>query len=259
MFLARLEECGSLKKMIEAIKDTVTNANIDINEEGLSLQAMDSSRVSLVWLLIKSTGFSRFKFQKSFTFGINLVSLNKVLKCATSDDSITLSCDENIEKLDITFESLINDRISIFRINLIQINYERLEIPETNYMATISLTSTEYRRICTDMSFLGDTLNIEISKENLIFEIDGDIGKGRIVFQKSTASKNKEDVKNFSTVETISSSFALRYLTNFAKATPLCEIVLIKISKDLPIQVEFGVNEIGFLRYYLAPKLFEHN
>ena len=79
MFFAKLEESGNLKKIVEAVKDIVNDANIDINSEGMSLQAMDSSRVSLVWLMMKADGFSQFQIKKSFTFGINLISLNKVL------------------------------------------------------------------------------------------------------------------------------------------------------------------------------------
>jgi len=38
MFQARLNQGGLLKKIVEAIKDIVTTANLDFSPEGLSLQ-----------------------------------------------------------------------------------------------------------------------------------------------------------------------------------------------------------------------------
>lgn len=50
MFEAKLTEGHILKKIIEAIKDLVTDVNIDVSPSGLSLQAMDTSHVALVSL-----------------------------------------------------------------------------------------------------------------------------------------------------------------------------------------------------------------
>jgi len=43
--------------LIESIKDLVKNVNIDATSTGLSMQAMDSSHVALVYLQYKENGF----------------------------------------------------------------------------------------------------------------------------------------------------------------------------------------------------------
>ena len=48
MLEARLENAALLKKLLDAIKDAVTDANFDCSESGIALQAMDSAHVSLV-------------------------------------------------------------------------------------------------------------------------------------------------------------------------------------------------------------------
>ena len=50
MFEAKLTEGVILKKIVEAIKDLVSDVNIDVSPTGISLQAMDSSHVALVSL-----------------------------------------------------------------------------------------------------------------------------------------------------------------------------------------------------------------
>ena len=55
--------------------------------------------------------------------------------------------------------------------------------------------------------------------------------------------------------EPVSLTFALRYLNSFTKATPLSTSVTLSMSKDLPVTVEYTIAEMGYLRFYLAPKI----
>jgi proliferating cell nuclear antigen len=57
MFEAKLNEGHTLKKIVEAIKDLVTDVNLDVSPQGISLQAMDTSHVALVSLFLSMEGF----------------------------------------------------------------------------------------------------------------------------------------------------------------------------------------------------------
>lgn len=74
MFEARLLQGALLKKVIEAIKDLVTDANFDCTENDFSLQAMDSSHVSLVALKLEKDGFEHFRCDKPVSMGMRLSS-----------------------------------------------------------------------------------------------------------------------------------------------------------------------------------------
>ena len=50
-------------------------------------------------------------------------------------------------------------------------------------------------------------------------------------------------------------TFALRYLNFFTKATPLSSSVTLSMSKDVPLVVEYRIGDMGYIRYYLAPKI----
>jgi len=217
---------------------------------------MDSSHVSLVSLIIPSDDFDVFKCEKPITLGLNLNSFYKILKCSSNDDSIFISSSDVSDTLIIIFESINNDRISEFELKLIKIDSEPLGIPETEYSATIMITSSEYRRISSEMITLGDTMQIGISKEGIKFEVEGDIGKAT-VFLKQMEKENDEDVVKINISEPVKMGFALRYLNNFSKATPLCEKISLKLCKDFPLQLEFKVIKSGFIRFYLAPKYEE--
>jgi proliferating cell nuclear antigen len=66
-----------------------------------------------------------------------------------------------------------------------------------------------------------------------------------------------EDTTVIELKETVSLTFALRYLNFFTKATPLSSTVTLKMSKDVPLVVEYKIGDFGNLSYYLAPKIDE--
>eukprot|EP00850_Spirogloea_muscicola_P002259 SM000008S22348 [mRNA] locus=s8:1171212:1172700:- [translate_table: standard] len=80
MFEARLLQGSLLKKVLDAIKDLVTDANFDCSSSGFSLQAMDSSHVALVALLLRSDGFEHFRCDKNLSMGMNINNMAKMLK-----------------------------------------------------------------------------------------------------------------------------------------------------------------------------------
>ena len=105
MFQAKLSEGILLKKLIESIKDLVTDINLEITATGISLQAMDSSHVALVTLNLSSEGFEEYRCDKPMTLGVSITNLAKVLRCGGNGDSLTLSCEDDPSKLKVKFEN----------------------------------------------------------------------------------------------------------------------------------------------------------
>merc|ERR1712216_762270 len=254
MFEARLVQGSLLKKVLESIKDLVTDANFDCSNNGFALQAMDSSHVSLVALLLRSDGFEHYRCDRNMTMGMNLSNMSKMLKCAGNDDIITMKADDTGDVVTFMFESPDQDKISDFELKLMDIDSEHLGIPETEYAATVKMPSAEFARICRDLSSIGDTVGISVTKDGVKFSTTGDIGEANI-----TVRQNSEDDKDkMIAIELgapVSLTFALRYLNSFTKATPLCDQVIVRLSPNLPVVVQYAVTEVGYVSYFLAPKI----
>jgi proliferating cell nuclear antigen len=143
MFEARLAQGQLLKKIIEAIKELVAEANVDCAETGITMQvgegaratprkvpsavrqsgrpepgmrgrklrlcagaqAMDASHVSLCSLVLRNDGFENFRCDRNISLGLNLANLSKILKCAGNEDSITLKAEDEPDTLTLMFES----------------------------------------------------------------------------------------------------------------------------------------------------------
>ncbi|KAL4335513.1 hypothetical protein GQ457_07G035040 [Hibiscus cannabinus] len=234
-----------LKKVLESIKDLVNDANFDCSATGFSLQGMDSSHVSLVALLLRPEGFEHYRCDRNLSMGMNLGNMSRMLKCAGNDDVITLKADDGSDTVTFMFESATQDKISDFEMKLMDIDSEHLGIPDAEYQAIVRMPSAEFARICKDLATIGDTVVISVTKEGVKFSTAGDIGTANIPEEATIIEMNSP----------VSLTFALRFMNSFTKATPLSNTVTISLSSELPVVVEYMIAEIGYIRFYLAPKV----
>lgn len=138
-----------------------------------------------------------------------------------------------------------------------EIESEQLGIPDTPYKCTIKMPSTEYERIVRDLQVMGDTCTISCNKEGVRFSASGTIGSGNILIRANPTAEKTKDQVIIDMEEPVELNFALRYLNFFTKATKLSDHVILSLSPEVPIVVEFPIEDFGEVKYYLAPKIEE--
>lgn len=255
MFEARLVQGSLLKKVLESIKDLLNEATWDCNSTGMSLQAMDSSHVSLVSLQLRSDGFDTYRCDRNLAMGINLGSMSKILKCASNDDAVTVKAGDEADTVTFMFESPNGEKVSDYEMKLMDLDTEHLGIPETDYSCVVKLPAAEFQRICRDLSQIGESVVICCTKEGVKFSATGDLGTGNIKLAQTSNVDKEEEAVVIEMQEAVTLTFALRYLNFFTKATPLSPQVSLSMSPDVPLVVEYKIGDMGFIRYYLAPKI----
>ncbi|KAJ7380805.1 hypothetical protein OS493_007187 [Desmophyllum pertusum] len=257
MFEAKLPQGNVLKKVLEAIKDLVPNANWDCAEAGITVQAMDSSHVSLVSLALSSDGFEPYRCDRNATLGMDTGTLSKILKCASNDDSITVKAEDTGDTVSFVFESPNQERVCEYNMKLMDIDSEHLGIPDQEYDAVVTMPSSEFQRICRDLTQIGDSVKIHCNKEGVKFSASGDLGDGSVLLKQSASVDKEEEQIKIDLNEPVELTFALRYLNFFTKATPLSSTVTMSLKDDVPLVLDYKIGEIGNLKYYLAPKIDE--
>lgn len=65
-------------QVVEAIKELIEDANFDCNNSGFSLQAMDSSHVSLVALSLRADGFEHYRCDRNVSMGAHAAAVTCV-------------------------------------------------------------------------------------------------------------------------------------------------------------------------------------
>ena len=94
-----------LKKLVDAMKELVNEANFECSSTAFALQAMDTSHVSLVTMELRADGFEHYRCDRNMAMGMQLANLQKVLKCAGSEDVVTMKADDNGDTVSLMFES----------------------------------------------------------------------------------------------------------------------------------------------------------
>lgn len=260
MFEARLVQGLILKKAIEGIRELIAEGNWECSSSGISMQGMDGSHVALTVLSLKASLFDAYRCDRNVTLGLNHGTLSKILKCAANDDIITLKANDQPDDVNLVFQSKNEDKLSEFVVKLMEIDAETLGIPDTEYTATIKIPSSEFQRICRDLSQFGDTVVISVKKGAVEFSGSGEIGSAKIVLKENGTIDDDEKISvEMDKDQPCSLSFANRYLNFFAKAQSLSDIVTLQLCPDHPLVVSFDIGDSGYLRYYLAPKIEEED
>ncbi|OIR56377.1 MAG: proliferating cell nuclear antigen [Amphiamblys sp. WSBS2006] len=259
MFEAKVQNGNILRRAIDLAKDFVSEANLDCGDNGISLTAMDSRHVTLVEFSLDRKGFENYRCDRNVSLGVNLGNLSKILKCAEQNDSIQLSADENGDKVRIAFANPDQSRTSNYTLNLMQLDLDLMAIDSKTFDATITLSASEFKKVCTDLASLGESVAISVDAEELVFTTDGEIGSGSVCLKKNEPGE-KDQMPT--TIECqkgkkIKQAFSLNYLAKFAKGTPFSDAVFLGIKEGAPIMVAYEQKDVGYVRFFLTPKYDE--
>lgn len=84
-----------------------------------------------------------------------------------------------------------SDRIAEYDMKLMDIDAENLGIPDTEYDARVTMPSGEFTRIVRDLSLLGESVRIEVSKEGVRFASEGEAANGSVLLKQTEAAREK--------------------------------------------------------------------
>jgi proliferating cell nuclear antigen len=254
MFEARFVSATLLKRLLDAIKELVQDVNFLCTEEGIELQSMDASHVALINVTVLAEACSLYSCSEPTTLGINVGSFVKILKCAEPSDSVRLEHTEGSDSLNVHFESVSGARNASYSMRLMDIDGERMEIPEVAYDCSVTLPSAEFSRIIKDMATFGSSVSINVSEEACIITTKGDMGTATVTLKEEKTSKTPTLIE---CAKKTSLMFPLQYLVAFTKAQSLSEQVGIFLSDGIPIHISFDMGDKGSVGYHLAPKIME--
>lgn len=163
-----------------------------------------------------------------------------------------------------------------------EIELDKLTIPDSDYAATVKMPSGELQKIITSLTTLGDAVTVDVQQDGVQFNVAGPTS-GSIKISQTGSIDDDAASTTITRTEDISLSFAMRYLGYFTKATNLSASVSLSLSADVPLCVEYQIDDAGssvsssavkdettgkkktavksvrqsrgYIRYYLAPKI----
>uniref|UniRef100_A0A915PHM1 DNA sliding clamp PCNA n=1 Tax=Setaria digitata TaxID=48799 RepID=A0A915PHM1_9BILA len=256
MFEAKLGSASTLKRIVDAIKDLVTDAPFDCSETAMCLQAMDSSHVALVSLKMDVAMFESYRCDRTINLGLSLAGMARALKCANNEDTCLIRYEENDDSVLFLFEDTKRDKSQEVVVKMMDIDSEHLGIPEQDYSAVVCMPSAEFQKTCRDLAMFSDSLMITVTKAGIVFTGKGDTGSSTVTYAPSkSADDDDQQAVSVDVKEPVTVNFSIKYMNHFTKATGLSDRVRLSLCNSVPVVVEYGLSENGHLRFYLAPKI----
>ena len=175
MFKARLAQGNLLKKVLESLKDLLNEATWEYSDTGIQLQVMDNSHIPPASVNLRANGFNKFHCDRTLSVGMNLGSMSKTLRCTANNDIITVKAQDQADTITFMFVSPNQEKVSDYKMKLMNLDQVHLGIPETDYSAVIKMSSREFQRVVRDMSQFSESVMISCTKEGVKLSAAGDM------------------------------------------------------------------------------------
>ena len=215
---------------------------MEIDSDGLRVDAIDPSHVTFVHLDINEYEFDIFECERPMKICFTTDEFLKYLKRINKDSIMELTVDDNY----LTIKSEGNTN-KTFKLKLIDLEYDTPPLPEIEYPITIDMDTKLFKEIVKDIEGFSQKVKI-YNKGNFIrFEAFGDFSDVEIeyVYQNSIS-------------DTFSSVYDLEKISDMLKADKFATKTHLSWGQDMPLLVEMkSENENEVLSFLLAPRIEE--
>lgn len=239
-------QAAAFKSTFEVLKDILNDVNIYFRPNGMYIITLDTARTSLIDIYLPADNFEKYQCdQEEVIAGINISNTFKLLKIITNNDILKIEINSK-EHMNIEIMSESKKTNTKFQLKLLDINESRIEIPFVEMSTITTLPSSDFQRLCRDMSNIGTDIEIKRTGKNLILRCDGDFAN------QETCIECLEDSP------LITGLYSLKYLNIFTKATSMCASVqIIQEIGNRFLILKYNVANLGELKFYLATKVAE--
>jgi proliferating cell nuclear antigen len=247
-------QTGAFKTLIEAMKEILTDANIEFTDSAVKIITMDPTQTILVHLKLEKDSFEYYHCKHKIVIGVNMLNFFKLIRTLTNNDALTLYVDNvNTNILGIRIENGEKNSLTNYYLNLIEVDETIYQIPPAQFESIITMPSGEFNKICRDMINLSEIIEIKSVGSQLIFSCKGEFASQETIIGET--SNGLTFVKSGSEDNIIQGYYNLKHLVLFAKCTNLCNSIEMYMKNNFPIVIKFAVGSIGSLKLCLAPKV----
>lgn len=256
LFEIKTVQSGAFRTLIEALKEILTEANLEFDSQGIKVMAVDETHTVLVYLRLHADRFENYYCPVKHVLGVNMIYLFKLIKTMGNSDSLSLYLPaSNPNKLGIRMENAEKSTVTNYYLKLFDTDVEDISIPSLNFTSIIHMPSVDLQKICRDMNALGEKLDVEItsSGSDLIFKCVGDFAEQETIISENNSATMKV-IKGANAVnEIVQGIFQLKHLVLFTKCTSLCPSIELYLKNDYPLILKYTVANLGEVKLVLAP------
>ena len=250
--LIKTVQSSTIKILIEALKEILTDTVLEFTDEAVKICTMDSTHTILIHLRLDASKFEHYYCESRKLVGINMLNLNKIIKTINNNDTLSLFMNSNnCNILGIQIENTDKNAKRVTYMNLLDLENNNIEIPSATFNSVITLPSCDFQKVCRDINGIADYLEIKNINNQLILSCSGDFcSHENIMSDSDQISVEHTDNEN----EIFQGVFNLKYLVLFTKCTNLSNTVELYLKNDYPLIIRYTVGSLGEIKLCLAPQ-----
>lgn len=237
------------KKVIESVSEIVDQMEIKATSKGLAIQVMDTMHVSLADIFFTADTFSSYRCDRDTQLGIPLKYFLTILRNLSTEDSSILrfSCEDDPHTLKI--EHIMEESNYEFEVALCKIGSDNYTVPELDYEGQIRMPCSQFRSISKSIGSFGDYIKFVCDKNCFSFKQTADTVNNRMCLEANGSSVFIDSS------QPIEAEIAMKYISIINKVSSLSEEISICMGNSQPLFFNIKLNSLGYVRFYVAPKL----
>ena len=95
IFNIKTVQAPIFKQVVDALKDILTDVNLEIDSTGIKIVAMDNTNIVLIHLKMNSDQFEEFFCEKKTHVGICMLKFHMLIKTINTNDLLVLYMKKN--------------------------------------------------------------------------------------------------------------------------------------------------------------------
>lgn len=250
-------QASTIKLVIDAMKEILMDVNLEFDETGMKIIALDNTHIVLIHLKLEAEKFEKYHCEKKLYVGINMLKFHMLIKTITNSDILSLFILKNEPSvLGITIENGERNVKTTYKLSMLDIDVVNVDIPPQDFNTIITMPSAYLQKIIRDMHNLAEYIEIKNVNDKLVLSCQGEFCCQETVLgtEKSQNINMKKNGNDATSLEPIQGVFSLKYLSIFTKCTNLCSTVEIYLKNSYPIILQYSIASMGTVRLCLAPK-----
>lgn len=253
LFELKTVQSSAFRVLVEALKEILTDANIELDENGLKVMAMDPTHTVLVHLKLDSNKFEKYYCANKLTIGVSMLCLFKLIKTMNNNDTLSLYIEkDDTNRLGIRIENGEKNSVTKYKLNLMDLPEEKIDIPPASFESVLTMPSNDFQKSCRDMAQIADNMEIKSVGNQLIFSCKGEFATQDTIIGETHTGMTF--IQNSNPEEVVQGVFALKHLVLFTKCTNLCQQIELYLKNDYPLIIKYQVASLGNVKLCLAPK-----
>jgi proliferating cell nuclear antigen len=261
-FEIRTTKADCIKRLIEYMKEILTETNFRITKDGIFVLDYDYTKTIIMDLRLYAKNFNKFVCNKPQTLGIEIGDFYKYIRGIESHNAVTLSMDDdNLSVLNIIIDNSRMNKKSELGYTLSDLNSKQWEINDEEFDYVLSMPSNEFHKTCRNISIHAQELTISCYKKELKFSYDSDSGEPQqITYEEIPAIDDGKTDANRSGLIFLKRSddvifdgkYSVEHLLSFCRFSGICNNIEIRLKLDYPLVIVYSVVDLGHLTLYLS-------